>query len=185
MMNRRFSDQQLYHVRNRIPIRHVIENLLAIPSQTVQGVFRFRCPLCAGSHTAIKPKTNLSRCFQCEKNFNAIDLCMLVRHWNFVKSVDFLIKDKSSMSADEPQTICATHANHLEPKRQESKKPVAINEILSKLIDKGFEEGLMRAKQEPVSQQLASPAEIAELERIAHALSQIIQRFKSSHFNQE
>jgi hypothetical protein len=78
-MNRRFSDEEMYNVRNRIPIRHVIENLLAIPSETVHGVFRFRCPLCAGRHTAIKPETNLSRCFDCEKNFNTIDLCMLVR----------------------------------------------------------------------------------------------------------
>ena len=64
-MSRRFTERQLYEVRNHIPIRHVIETLLAIDSETVDGVFRFRCPLCAGRNTAVNPKTNLSRCFHC------------------------------------------------------------------------------------------------------------------------
>jgi hypothetical protein len=36
---------------------------------TIAGVFRFRCPLCAVQHTAVKSDTNLSRCFHCSKNF--------------------------------------------------------------------------------------------------------------------
>lgn len=182
-MSRRFSDEELYNVRNRIPIRHVIESLLAIPSETVHGVFRFRCPLCAGRHTAIKPETNLSRCFDCGKNFNAIDLCMLVRRTDFAESVKFLIKHKSRLAAEEARTPSGSHGNHLEPPRDGSKKPVALNDILAKLIGKGLEEGPKDANRKTAPQGFSSPDDIAELEHIVHALSQILQRLKSNHHN--
>lgn len=181
-MNRRFSDEELYDVRNRIPIRHVIESLLAIPSETVHGVFRFLCPLCAGRHTAIKPETNLSRCFDCGKNFNAIDLCMRVRRTDFAESVKFLIKHKSTF-AEEARTLPGSHGNHLEPSRQGNNKPVALSDILAKLIGKRLEEGQKGANPETAPQGLPSPDDIAELEHIVHALSQILQRLKSNHRN--
>lgn len=189
-MNRRFSDEELYNVRNRIPIRHVIENLLAIPSETVHGVFRFRCPLCAGRHTAIKPETNLSRCFDCEKNFNTIDLCMLVRRTDFVESVKFLIGHKGRLAADGARTLSVSHRNHLESPEEESKNPVALGDILAKLtylratqrqIGKGIEEGEKNANRKITSLEFPSPNDIAELEHILHALSQILQRLKSNH----
>jgi DNA primase len=34
--------------------------------------------------------TNLARCFSCQKNFNAIDLVMVVKNMGFVDSVSFL-----------------------------------------------------------------------------------------------
>ncbi|GAB6194156.1 CHC2 zinc finger domain-containing protein [Desulfocastanea catecholica] len=100
-MSRRFSDKQLHKGRNHIPIRQVIETLLAIPSKTVEGIFRFTCPLCAGHHTAVKPETNLSRCFHCNRNFNAIDLCMIVKRMNFVESVTFLIERNGRLPSPE------------------------------------------------------------------------------------
>ena len=54
------------------------------------GCFRFLCPFCTGFDTAVNLKTNLARCFRCEKNFNTIDLVMAVRQADFVHSVKFL-----------------------------------------------------------------------------------------------
>ena len=179
-MSRRFSDRQLYEVRNHIPIRHVIETLLAIPAETVQGVFRFRCPLCAGRDTAVNPETNLSRCFHCAKNFNAIDLCMLAKHMNFVESVKFLIEHQRQLPPVERKPACAKNAIAIEPKRAPLKKPVALHEILDGLMDKGLHEESNTTKKEQTSLSL-TPNDITELERILHDLSQILQRLKNGH----
>jgi hypothetical protein len=171
-MSRRFTDRQLYQLRNHIPIRHVIETLLAIPSETVDGIFRFRCPLCAGQHTAVNPETNLSRCFQCGKNFNAIDLCMLVKHINFVESVKFLIERQVQLPPAESKPACPKDVVSFEPKAAPIKRPVALHEILSGLIGK-----------DPCQEtRPGSPTaiDIAELERIAQDLSQVLQRLKTS-----
>lgn len=181
-MKRRFSDEELYNVRNRIPIRQVTENLLAIPSETVHGIFRFRCPLCAGRHTAIKPKTNLSRCFDCGKNFNAIDLCMLVKRIDFVESVNFLIGQESSLVAEAP-TPSASCWNHVEPPREGSQVPVALGNILTKLISGRLEKRPNNANRETAPQEFTTPDDIAELEHVIHALSQILQRLKNHHHN--
>jgi len=77
-------------LRNEIPVDILIEKALGIPSRFTEGCFRFLCPLCNEFNTAINPDTNLARCFRCEKNFNAIDLVMLVRKSNFVTSISFL-----------------------------------------------------------------------------------------------
>jgi len=184
-MNRRFNNKELYAVRNHIPIRYVIEKLLGIPSETTQGLFRFRCPLCAGWNTAIKPETNLSRCFKCAKNYNAIDLCMLVRHTNFVESVTFLIEHKSTLSRGEPQTTSPSPKNHLEPAREANKKPVAVSDVLAKLMGNGFEEALKKANQNTVPRISSTTDDIADLEHIVHALSKIVQRLKSNHHDQK
>ena len=179
-MSHRFSPRQLYAVRNHIPIRYVIERLLGIPSAMVEGVFRFRCPLCAGHHTAIKADTNLSRCFQCAKNFNAIDLCMLVRHTNFVESVKLLIEHQSRPSIHESCSAEEHFVNPPQPAREVLKEPVALKDILSKLIGKGFEGSPKDQPHKTASRELPSIDDIAELEQIVHALSQIINRLKSN-----
>lgn len=179
-MSRRFSDSQLYEVRNHIPIRHVIEILLVIPSETVEGVFRFRCPLCAGRHTAVNPDTNLSRCFDCSRNFNAIDLCMLTKHMNFVDSVQFLIEHRSQLPPVESKPTSAKNPIALEPKKAPLKKPVALHEILAGLMGKGLHEESNTTTKEKASLTL-TPNDIAELERILHDLSQILQRLKNGH----
>jgi hypothetical protein len=178
-MSRRFTNRQLYEVRNHIPIRHVIETLLAIESETVDGVFRFRCPLCAGRNTAVKPETNLSRCFQCGKNFNAIDLCMLVRHMSFVDSVKFLIERQGQLPPTESKSAFPKDVISFEPKTAPLKRPVALHEILTGLIGKGPRQLSTTIKQESPP---ASPTaiDITDLERIAHDLSQVLQRLKAS-----
>ena len=90
MATRRFSEQELYSLRNDIPVEKVIKDALNIPCQISEGCFRFLCPGCNGFNTAVNPKTNLARCFRCEKNFNTIDLAMLITQSDFVKSIRFL-----------------------------------------------------------------------------------------------
>jgi hypothetical protein len=114
MTKRCFSSSQLYTLRNDINVQVLIEQTLRIPSRMTQGCFRFLCPLCNGYDTAVNPKTNLARCFRCEKNFNTIDLVMVVRQMNFVDSVRFLqtIAHKSSIDRypDNSGTIFHSHA---------------------------------------------------------------------------
>jgi hypothetical protein len=177
-MGRRFSDRQLYEARNHIPIRHVIETLLAIPSETIEGVFRFRCPLCAGRHTAVKAETNLSRCFHCAMNFNAIDLCMIVKQMSFVDSVKFLIDCQRQLPPAESKSNTAKDVIALNAKRAPLKKPVAIHEILAKLIGNGlYEQSNTTGKETAPVSPMAN--DIAQLERIVHDLSQILQRLKN------
>jgi hypothetical protein len=89
-MNRRFSKDELFELRNSIPINTLIKELLSIPAKTSEGFFRFLCPVCHEFLTATNPATNLARCFRCEKNFNAIDLVMLVKESGFIESVTYL-----------------------------------------------------------------------------------------------
>jgi DNA primase len=177
-MSRRFTDKQLYQVRNHIPIRHVIENLLAIESEMVDGVFRFRCPLCAGRHTAVKAETNLSRCFQCGKNFNAIDLCMVAGHMSFVESVKFLIERQERLPSADSKPACPKDVVGCQPKRKPLKRPVALHEILANLIGKGPCELSATTKKQALPASAAT-TDIAGLERIVHDLSQILQRLKA------
>jgi DNA primase len=98
-MKRRFSAQELFELRNSIPIDTVIKELLALPSKNSEGFFRFLCPICNEFQTAINPGTNLARCFLCQKNFNPIDLVMLVKKAGFIESVTYLkgVLDNSKM----------------------------------------------------------------------------------------
>ncbi len=89
-MGKRFSSRELYKLRNSIPINFLIEKELTIPSKISEGFFRFLCPLCNEFQTAVNPKTNLGRCFRCEKNFNTIDMVMAWRNTGFVDSVKYL-----------------------------------------------------------------------------------------------
>ncbi len=113
MINRCFSSSQLYAMRNEINVEVLIEKTLGIPSRVTKGCFRFLCPLCNGFDTAVNPKTNLARCFRCEKNFNTIDLVMLIRQTNFVQSVKFLQsihqKDPDGQDRSDPGTISGSN----------------------------------------------------------------------------
>lgn len=86
-MASRFTSQQLYVLRNEIPIDRLIEHYLSIPCHRSENRFRFACPLCGGFNTSILWEKNLSRCFQCNKNFNTIDLVIHIMNVDFVESV--------------------------------------------------------------------------------------------------
>ena len=101
MTKRRFTNHQLYTLRNDIPIDALIEKTLCIPSRIADGYFRFLCPLCKQFNTAVNPETNLARCFRCEQNFNTIDLVIITRKLDFVESVRFLQDYHKSVSVSQ------------------------------------------------------------------------------------
>jgi len=96
-MKRRFSAQELFELRNTVPVDALIENVLNIPVKHSDGVFRFLCPVCNEFQTATNPDSNLARCFRCERNFNPIDIVMIVKGIGFVEGVNYL-KQLSSTS---------------------------------------------------------------------------------------
>lgn len=92
----RYSKETLHRLRNQIPITDLIVHVLGIPAKTRDGYLRFLCPLCSEFLTACHPRTNLARCFRCQKNFNPIDLTMVVKGLNFREAVEFLLQTENS-----------------------------------------------------------------------------------------
>ena len=99
MASPRYTRRHLFTLRNHIPIDRVIE-ALALPSSNQAGNYRFSCPVCNEQNTGINPKTNLARCFNCEKNYNTIDLVMKVMNVGFLQSVTYL----ENLKADTQET---------------------------------------------------------------------------------
>ena len=97
-MAKRYSKSLLRRLRNEIPISILIGELLKLESKMSEGYFRFLCPICSGFNTATSQKTNLARCFRCEKNFNTIDMVMEVKRIGFVDAVEYLNKIVSCSS---------------------------------------------------------------------------------------
>jgi len=110
MTKQRFSNQQLYILRNHIPVDVLIEKVLNLPAKITQGYFRFLCPLCNEFNTAVNTATNLARCFSCNKNYNTIDLVMLIRQTDFVQSVKFLKNNCSAIFVNQNQSSRKTVA---------------------------------------------------------------------------
>ena len=126
MTTKHFSRQELYHLRNDIPVETVIKNALDIPCRNTEGAFRFLCPVCNEFNTAVNPETNLARCFRCKKNFNTIDLVMVITKQGFVKSVRFL-KDYQKSVPDQSYPVKPNTREH-------DNGPVHIGNILKKII---------------------------------------------------
>lgn len=101
MASPRYTRQHLFSLRNHIPIDRVID-ALSIPSSNQAGKYRFSCPTCNEQNTGVNPKTNLARCFSCEKNYNTIDLVMKVMNVGFLQSVAYLEKMKTDTQAAPP-----------------------------------------------------------------------------------
>lgn len=81
----------LRSLRNKINIQYLIADVLKQPHKISEGYFRFLCPVCSEFNTSVNKKTNLARCFRCEKNFNPIDMVMVVENYSFLEAVDFLL----------------------------------------------------------------------------------------------
>jgi DNA primase len=105
MATRRFSREELYSLRNDIPIDRVIKHALDIPCRISEGGFRFLCPLCNDFNTAVNPATNLARCFCCKKNLNTIDLVMMITQSSFVHSIRFLKEYQRKNTPNQIQPI--------------------------------------------------------------------------------
>lgn len=85
-----YSKEFLRMLRNEIPIAILIADLLNLENKVSEGYFRFLCPICSEFNTATNQKTNLARCFRCQKNFNPIDMVMQVKRVSFVDAVEYL-----------------------------------------------------------------------------------------------
>ena len=111
--NRRVSDRLLTQLRNKIPIRDLIQKELGLEHHMDAGIFRFKCPHCNSFHASAQKKTNLARCFDCEINFNPIDMVMTVKKLSFRQSVTFLSdllgspsqKQRENCGSKTPETI--------------------------------------------------------------------------------
>ncbi|MBW2605824.1 MAG: hypothetical protein JRE28_16200 [Deltaproteobacteria bacterium] len=110
-------------MRNKIPIERVVETFLSVPVHHESGKLRFTCPVCQGSDTSIHTKTNLARCFSCQRNFNPIEIVMHYLNINFVESVKWL----KQRNAEEEKPITA-----INNKRQS--QPSQIGDILSGIV---------------------------------------------------
>jgi len=117
-MSKRFNKAELYELRNKVPIEILIENELMIPSKRTTNGFRFQCVVCNEFQTAINPKTNLARCFKCEKNFNPIDITMFSKKIGFVQTVNYL-KSYQKRTHKKPDTC-----------QKNLSVPLSIKEIL-------------------------------------------------------
>lgn len=101
-MKKRFSSQELFELRNNIPMDMLIRDQLQIPCKIADDVFRFLCPRCNEFQTAVNPRTNLARCFRCEQNLNTIDLTMEVKGYGFKESILFLKELIKTMPPADP-----------------------------------------------------------------------------------
>ncbi|MBT3368246.1 MAG: hypothetical protein HN416_13920 [Nitrospina sp.] len=90
-----YPSNMLRRLRNEIPIDSVIEHMLSLDVKNAQHILRFQCPICFNFHTATNHLTNLARCFDCQKNFNPIDLVIAVRECSFIEAVHFLTENTS------------------------------------------------------------------------------------------
>ncbi len=89
-MSKHYTADFLRMLRNQIPINEVIIDLLNFEVNNDHQILRFRCPLCYNFHTATNHQTNLARCFDCKKNFNPIDLVIMVGNCGFLDAVKIL-----------------------------------------------------------------------------------------------
>jgi hypothetical protein len=87
----RIAAERLRRLRNEVDIVSIIRRL-DLPTKMRGGWLRFLCPLCGEFETATNARTNLARCFRCERNFNPIDLVMLERNCPFLEAVSYLEK---------------------------------------------------------------------------------------------
>lgn len=102
-MPKHYTKETLRKLRNNIPIAILIADILELPHKAADGYFRFLCPLCGGFNTATNPKTNLARCFACQKNFNPIDITMIAKRQNFRDALQFLM----GIRAVDAKQVCA------------------------------------------------------------------------------
>ena len=88
-MPRYFSDDFLRRLRNDISWTVLLQQL-DWPHKLRLGQLAFLCPSCQEYRSAVNPRTNLGRCFACERNFNPIELTMAVQECDFVAAVHYL-----------------------------------------------------------------------------------------------
>lgn len=81
---------RLHKLRNTIDFSHLFRRLGWPWKRREDGVILFVCPECRESQTSVNPKTNLARCFRCERNWNPIDFTIEVGHMDFLEAYGYL-----------------------------------------------------------------------------------------------
>lgn len=120
------TKEELFDLRNRIPVKRVIESL-KIPVKTDDGYFRFCCPLCNNHTTAINPQANLARCFSCKRNFNPIDLVIAAKGLSFAQTINYLRNLK------EPTLIQTAEKLPDKESNRPPSSPVSIRSIIEQI----------------------------------------------------
>lgn len=90
MPYQRYNAELLRRIRNDIPIAWLIKHL-RWPCKMRMGQFVFVCPDCGETTTSVNPRTNLARCYPCQKNFNTIEFTMFIHQARFVDTIEYLI----------------------------------------------------------------------------------------------
>ena len=88
-MARYFSKELLRRLRNQIDMERLFHEL-QWPHKRRDGQLAFLCPHCQEYRSAVNPRTNLGRCFHCQRNFNPIDFTIAIRDCDFVEAVHYL-----------------------------------------------------------------------------------------------
>ncbi len=81
---------RLHELRNTIAFSHLFRRLGWPWKRREDGVVLFVCPICRESQTSVNPRTNLARCFRCERNWNPIDFTMDVGRMDFLEAYGYL-----------------------------------------------------------------------------------------------
>jgi len=131
-MTDRCSPQELFFLRNNLPIWLIITAILKLTTRSHDGTRRFECPLCHGYDTASNSTTNLARCFDCKKNFNPIDLVMLVRSIKFTEAIAFLRKVRTKLSENRSAALTTPSPTQRPPALAASTDLTHIGEILNR-----------------------------------------------------
>lgn len=103
-MTHRLGKYELRRLRNDIRLRDVVF-ALKINWRFDDQKFKFICPLCNKEDTSIHPTTNLGRCFNCNRNFNTIDLVMLKKKCGFRTGVQWLLALESMLKEDDAKKL--------------------------------------------------------------------------------
>lgn len=138
MAEKNFSRSQLFALRNNIAIDILIKEVLHVPCKSRQGRFSFLCPLCKQFDTSVNYKTNLARCFACEKNFNTIDLVMAIMQSDFVDSVRFLKKLHDRMLSgpigNRVNVARDLQTSHTDLKKSACPVPVHVGNVINDIV---------------------------------------------------
>ncbi len=171
-MTRRFSPEQLYALRNEIPIDLLIEKYLSIPCDRsgpigTKGRFRFACPLCGGFETSVLWEKNLGRCFACNKNLNNVDLVIHCMNVDFVESIRRLQEYRAEMRSP-------THCDK-PPVRNKTKSFVPLGQIIADILPDRPD--IPTESEKPVDENLILSSRIDAIEAKIENLALLIENF--------
>lgn len=176
-MTRRFSDHELYVLRNDIPIDILIREKLKIPNKIREGFFRFLCPRCGEFNTSVKIETNRAKCFSCGKCFNTIDMVMVAENYNFVRSVKFLkefhdqlLKKGEANKRTEPINFNTVNFDS-DAGHRKCKKPMPIGKILQNMFDIKLMDDSVKYVPNPIEQKSHLMTRLTDLENQVSRLS--------------